>query len=255
MTKYIKKEVYINSKDRDPLSSASESDFYVNLGESYQKVVEITLLEYYIVNTVYTVDSTNNQLLLYEQIGPTGVPSPAITITLTSKVYNTTTFCTELQTQLNSGGSAVYTVTYDQYTFKLTVTCASGNLFYFRFPQSQSIHYVAGFNQNNSNALARTQISDNCVRFDQPLINVICDEFTCQTSGSSSTKYSFTLLCAETSSSEAVNLRSSLYPKQLRNLPALNFKKLHFKLLNQHDKLLQNNGSNSVFVFEFVMIN
>ena len=148
--KYIKQEtmsshyIFINSKDR---LFGTNTDFTVSLGD-YDTQAGATLalsLEGAIIpNMKYPIN--NQSLVFYEN----SVATP-ITANLVDGFYDDADFATMLETQLNAVGSNTYTVSFDENTYRITITANLLNTIQILFDSSSTgLNQILGFQSGTS---------------------------------------------------------------------------------------------------------
>lgn len=133
--------LYINSEDRDPDLSTSESNFVISFHKTLRNVRRIDISSVEIPHSWYNVDANNNTIMATATIFGTDI---FIVTTIDVGEYTTETLRSTMSSVLNNLGVGTWTVAFDEPTYKFTIT-ASGLPFTFRILNSGSLNEMLGF--------------------------------------------------------------------------------------------------------------
>jgi hypothetical protein len=150
--------LYINSEDRDPDLSSSESDFVISFHKTLRNVRRIDISSVEIPHSWYNIDENNNTVMAIATIFGNDIFTST---TVDTGEYTVEALRLEMQTVLNNLGLGTWTVTFDEPTYKFTIT-AAGLPFTFRILNSGSLNTILGFNNPPSN-FDSTVTSDSIV--------------------------------------------------------------------------------------------
>ena len=118
--KTFNQTVMMNTLFREDYTSTMSTDFNIVLPAYFKNVMSLRLSSLQLPNVMYNISAANGNNTLYIQVdngGPNGV------VTMPDGNYDINNFITVLQTQLNTQLSTTnFSVTYDQYTQKITIT-------------------------------------------------------------------------------------------------------------------------------------
>jgi len=234
----------VDSTDRSTLSNSS-SDFIVELPRVYHHIVRVNLLSYTVSNSIYTIDSRNDQLKFYEDIG-----FSYTTISLTHGVYNGSTLATHIASVMTTNTANYYTYVgaYSSTTLKMTFTATGGD-FHFDFTNSNNSHLQMGFDNNSALASASSQVSPNVIRLDNPYCLLQSNLGNHLRSTSDSVSCSFMLQLPSSGSSETFTLNKTY---DFDNDINMNVNQIEIRLKDINNKTLNFNGSDSTFLFELI---
>lgn len=117
--------LYISSKDRMFNSNQNSFEVQVNASDAFNFEQNMLTVDSIIfTNLCYPVNSTNNTIKFFED-------AALRTITLTEGYYTSSTFLTELTTQVNASTTSTYSFAISSSTGKLTISRTAGaNQFY-----------------------------------------------------------------------------------------------------------------------------
>mgnify|MGYP005867437537 CR=1 FL=1 len=144
------KTLLINSTDR---YDGTSTNFKLDMRNSY-KVKNVKLLHCRIPVTWHNIDSYNNTILFNEG-------GSNLTATLTQGSYNISDLQTEIETQMDSAGADIYTVTYDKKTMKITIS-STGTFSLLFGTSSSEIYEILGFD-NIDTSTASSQTGNNVI--------------------------------------------------------------------------------------------
>ncbi len=134
----LSKRLILNSKDRDPFTSRSSTEFTVSLHDQDLTAVKMLTVESVSVsNLVYNVNETNN-VLDWEEDGGSIAHGPQ---TLAVGQYDIDDFIVLLQTLLNTTGTSTFQVTQETHTQKLKITNTS-TTFEFKYATSTAFKLI-----------------------------------------------------------------------------------------------------------------
>lgn len=139
-------------------NSTSSSQFAYNLDAPYQNVKALRLASVILPLSVYNVNSNNNHID-YTDTG-------SKTVTITPGQYSISSLVTAVQTAMNAAGSAVYTVTFNSITNKVTFAIGSGSVSFQNGTGANaatSLARVLGFLPNIDTVGAASVTPPNCV--------------------------------------------------------------------------------------------
>lgn len=118
--KTFNQTVMMNTLFREDLCSTLSTDFNIVLPTYFKNVLSLRLSSLQLPNVMYNISATNGNNTMYIEVdngGPNGI------VTMPDGNYDINNFITVLQTQLNTQLSTTnFSVTYDQYTHKITIT-------------------------------------------------------------------------------------------------------------------------------------
>ena len=118
--KTFNQTVMMNTLFREDYTSTLSTDFNIVLPAYFKNVLSLRLSSLQLPNVMYNISAANGNNTLYidvEDGGPNGI------VTMPDGNYEINNFITVLQTQLNTQLSTTnFSVTYDQYTQKITIT-------------------------------------------------------------------------------------------------------------------------------------
>jgi hypothetical protein len=118
--KTFNQTVMMNTLFREDYTSTLSTDFNIVLPTYFKNVLSLRLSSLQLPNVMYNISAANGNNTMYIQVdngGPNGV------VTMPDGNYDINNFITVLQTQLNTQLSTTnFSVTYDQYTQKITIT-------------------------------------------------------------------------------------------------------------------------------------
>jgi hypothetical protein len=118
--KTFNQTIMLNTLFREDYENTSSTDFNIVLPYYFKNVLSIRLSSLQLPNVMYNISAANGNNVLFidvENGGPNG------TVTMPDGNYDISSFVTTLQTQLNTQlSTANFTVTYDQYTYKITIS-------------------------------------------------------------------------------------------------------------------------------------
>jgi len=136
--------LYINSEDRDPDLSTSESNFVISFHKTLRNVRRIDISSVEIPHSWYTIDSNNDTVLAFVTLFGVNMFTFA---TVTHGHYTIETLRAAFQLTLNNTGFGIWTVTFDVSMHKFNVTSIVGIPFSFRILNSGSLNEILGFNK------------------------------------------------------------------------------------------------------------
>lgn len=237
----------INSYDRTS-QSLSASNFTVNLQNFANKFNYVKLLDIRLLNSWYNIMSDNNTLSWTSN-------SQATTSTLTAGQYTATTLATEIQTQMNAdkdaGDTNTYTVSYSTTTKKFTIS-GDTTTFGLNFATSTALAYILGYAETNLSG-SQSYIAGNCADLQRvKLVNIETNlptkNHVCSSDGSVQ-KYIASLPCNFNSGQYIDYNRDDVNFVQLSgNMPIY----LSIQLRDHHGNIIDTNGVDTQFVFQFV---
>ena len=118
--KTFNQTVMMNTLFREDYTSTLSTDFNIVLPTYFKNVLSLRLSSLQLPNVMYNISAANGNNTMYIEVdngGPNGV------VTMPDGNYDINNFITVLQTQLNTQLSTTnFSVTYDQYTQKITIT-------------------------------------------------------------------------------------------------------------------------------------
>ena len=118
--KTFNQTVMMNTLFREDYTSTMSTDFNIVLPAYFKNVLSLRLSSLQLPNVMYNISAANGNNTMYIEVdngGPNGV------VTMPDGNYDINSFITVLQTQLNTQLSTTnFSVTYDQYTQKITIT-------------------------------------------------------------------------------------------------------------------------------------
>ena len=118
--KTFNQTVMMNTLFREDYISTISTDFNFVLPSYFKNVMSLRLSSLQLPNVMYNISAANGNNTMYIEVdngGPNGV------VTMPDGNYDINNFITVLQTQLNTQLSTTnFSVTYDQYTQKITIT-------------------------------------------------------------------------------------------------------------------------------------
>ena len=118
--KTFNQTVMMNTLFREDYTSTMSTDFNIVLPAYFKNVMSLRLSSLQLPNVMYNISAANGNNTMYIEVdngGPNGV------VTMPDGNYDINSFITVLQTQLNTQLSTTnFSVTYDQYTQKITIT-------------------------------------------------------------------------------------------------------------------------------------
>ena len=118
--KTFNQTVMMNTLFREDNTSTLSTDFNIVLPTYFKNVLSLRLSSLQLPNVMYNISAANGNNTMYIEVdngGPNGV------VTMPDGNYDINNFITVLQTQLNTQLSTTnFSVTYDQYTQKITIT-------------------------------------------------------------------------------------------------------------------------------------
>ena len=163
MNEANKFSVFLSSDQRDNITTSNSNDCLFNIRKSSSfppRVYNLVLETFTIPNTVYNINSSNNNLL-WTRGGDQSATIPAGN-------YTSTTLATAIKTAMDGASDGnTYTVSYSATTFKYTIT-GSASAFNFRFDDAVNTPWKEmGFNQVTTGS-ALTQTSSNIVDLSFP---------------------------------------------------------------------------------------
>lgn len=153
-------------------SNQSDSQPYFHLQLPEKNVVGYNLSQVTAVNTVYDIDSRNNQFAFVENPGLNA--ETTLVAILEPGNYTLSTFLTKLSTALTSVGSNTYTVTNNSLTNRLTITSSSIDFKIVDIPNH--CYYESGFVTSSVysvSALATSSFDFSGLK----TIHIICNTF------------------------------------------------------------------------------
>lgn len=140
-------DFYLDSRQR---SNGTINQCSFNLAIPIQKCLSVTLKSFQSYNSIYTVNLTNNTLV----ISGVGI------VSITPGFYDTTSLPTTLQTALNALGSGTWTVTYSVILGLITITVNTSKTINW---SSSTIGSMLGFPPSLGSVTGTTFISTNLV--------------------------------------------------------------------------------------------
>ena len=118
--KTFNQTVMMNTLFREDYTSTTSTDFNIVLPTYFKNVMSLRLSSLQLPNVMYNISAANGNNTMYIDVddgGPNGV------VIMPDGNYDINNFITVLQTQLNTQLSTTnFSVTYDQYTQKITIT-------------------------------------------------------------------------------------------------------------------------------------
>ena len=118
--KTFNQTVMMNTLFREDYTSTMSTDFNIVLPAYFKNVMSLRLSSLQLPNVMYNISAANGNNTMYIEVdngGPTGG------VTMPDGNYDINSFITVLQTQINTQLSTTnFSVTYDQYTQKITIT-------------------------------------------------------------------------------------------------------------------------------------
>ena len=118
--KTFNQTVMMNTLFREDYISTISTDFNIVLPAYFKNVMSLRLSSLQLPNVMYNISAANGNNTMYIEVdngGPTGG------VIMPDGNYNINSFITVLQTQINTQLSTTnFSVTYDQYTQKITIT-------------------------------------------------------------------------------------------------------------------------------------
>lgn len=158
----------VHSYDRTS-SSASSTNFVVQLDSSYANYTRAKLKWVSIPLSVYQITNSNNTIYFNEN-------STNKTATIANGCYSASDLATAISTALNSasGGYNTYTITYSVNTFLLTF--AAPNVFVLRWSQNSALARICGFSATDTSS-ATSQVSTFAIQLESYLdLNIYVQE-------------------------------------------------------------------------------
>lgn len=154
------RELLLQSANRTD-SNAETNSFKIVFNHAFHGVFEVRWIT--IPNTYYNVNSTNNQIYFEESV------AGALTGTLATGSYTSTTLPSAIVTAMEAASALTYTVTYSATLSSLTITPSSGTLaFNYATNTTNSAHKVMGFDVSDT-GLAASQTGPNPIQLAAPL--------------------------------------------------------------------------------------
>lgn len=242
----MKHKEVINSKDR--ITGGTSSNFTVKLGKAYSNVKSIELIGYHVANTIYTINTNNQNLRYIENTG-----ANTINVVIPNKNYSASQLATELSTLMtaNTANSITYTVTYDQQTMKFTFT-ASTNNFYLHFDGvNNNCHLELGFDSSYIGSSSSTVSSVNIIRLDKRFLLMETDLLNDLNTGPNGKgQCSFILQLPDAGTSQFYSMEVLKHElKHGRN----QFDRFKIALKDFDNNIIPLNGSDNVFIFEITI--
>jgi hypothetical protein len=118
--KTFNQTVMMNTLFREDYTSTMSTDFNIVLPAYFKNVMSLRLSSLQLPNVMYNISAANGNNTMYIDVddgGPNGI------VTMPDGNYDINSFITVLQTQINTQLSTTnFSVTYDQYTQKITIT-------------------------------------------------------------------------------------------------------------------------------------
>ena len=118
--KTFNQTVMMNTLFREDYTSTMSTDFNIVLPTYFKNVLSLRLSSLQLPNVMYNISAANGNNIMYIEVdngGPNGF------VIMPDGNYDINSFVTVLQTQLNTQLSTTnFSVTYDQYTQKITIT-------------------------------------------------------------------------------------------------------------------------------------
>jgi len=118
--KTFNQTVMMNTLFREDYANTTSTDFNIVLPTYFKNVLSLRLSSLQLPNVMYNISAANGNNTMYIDVddgGPNGV------VIMPDGNYDINSFITVLQTQLNTQLSTTnFSVTYDQYTQKITIT-------------------------------------------------------------------------------------------------------------------------------------
>lgn len=151
----------LDSRDRiNPLVTES-NNCTLRVQPAIGGFTKIELLSFNVANIQYNIDSTNNKIYFNDGAGD-------LVATLPSAAYNYLNLPPAIVDALEAVSSNAYTVSYDDSTFKITVTVSSGTFgFQFGTYTTASAAAILGFLQTDT-AMASSHTSYNSINLSLP---------------------------------------------------------------------------------------
>jgi hypothetical protein len=221
----------INSKDGQ---FGNSSSFDVQFTQSLINVKSLRLLSASIPNSTYNINSTNN--IIYVNGNPVIIPIGS---------YNTSNLPSTLQTTLNAAGlGIVFTVTYSDISFKLTI---SGTLAFTIGSGVNSINDILGLSVSGpSIVVTGNNIVD--LRGDQ-YYYLIIDVLNNNVKGSNLRDYGAYIIPTNVPSGGISQFRSNTdYP--IVGTTTSNINKMNIVIKSYNGQYVNFNGANIVLIFE-----
>jgi hypothetical protein len=249
MQKYTE---FVNSKDRTATSTSS-SDFTIKLSRTYNDVKSVRLVAYQMSNTLYTINSSNDKLIWMEKEGID--PWELCVASLTHKNYTASQLATEIQSKMigSSYYLKTYTVTYDPQTLKYTTTMVApllGDSFYFYFSHdTNSCAVEMGYDKTYVGNMNTSDVSTNVVRLDKGVILMETDILN-NIHGGNVGLGTCSYLLQMPPNGETQFYYTEVVDHMLCG--TFTFNQIKIKLKDFDNKIVELNGSNNIFVFEFI---
>ena len=118
--KTFNQTVMMNTLFREDYTSTMSTDFNIVLPAYFKNVLSLRLSSLQLPNVMYNISAANGNNTMYIEVDNGG---PSGGVTMPDGNYDINSFITVLQTQLNTQLSTTnFSVTYDQYTQKITIT-------------------------------------------------------------------------------------------------------------------------------------
>jgi len=115
--------VMMNTLFREDYESTVSTDFNIVLPTYFKNVMSLRLSSLQLPNVMYNISAANKNNVFFIEVeagGPTGI------VTMPDGNYDISSFVSVLQTQMNTQlNSTNFSVTYDQYTYKITISYIS----------------------------------------------------------------------------------------------------------------------------------
>ena len=118
--KTFNQTVMMNTLFREDYTSTISTDFNIVLPAYFKNVMSLRLSSLQLPNVMYNISAANGNNTMYIEVDNGG---PSGGVTMPDGNYDINSFITVLQTQINTQLSTTnFSVTYDQYTQKITIT-------------------------------------------------------------------------------------------------------------------------------------
>ena len=118
--KTFNQTVMMNTLFREDYTSTISTDFNIVLPAYFKNVMSLRLSSLQLPNVMYNISAANGNNTMYIEVDNGG---PSVGVTMPDGNYDINSFITVLQTQINTQLSTTnFSVTYDQYTQKITIT-------------------------------------------------------------------------------------------------------------------------------------
>lgn len=232
--------LFVSSSDRLKTTETS-SNFSVTLNHPIEHKQCISLCHFSVLNTIYNVTTSNNAISVFRS-------STTYNATIPVGAYTAEDLMSALKTALDGNGSGLtYTVSYDNKTFKVTISAGSAFVLLFGTGSNQ-INSVLGFPSIDTSS-ATSHTSTYAIDLHSPVLFLKIRELGTQYNASNINDRMTFVIPVQVNSGEMITFNDNSYFEQKRDIHNRVISQLHLEIVDKNNQPVDFNGSETTFIF------